>query len=111
SKNPAGRPASAAAVVAELDAIARSGTAPPVVVVWHPTAASAPAAPDPWSNLESTEASAVVARKPRPQREPEEEDEDEAPRRRSSRRADPDDEPRSFKWVWIGGGTALAAVL
>ena len=103
AKHPDDRPASADEVVAQLDAIARSQTAAPVFVVWHPTNATTPAAaPNPWSDIESTEGAALTPRTTRTRREPEEED----PRR--SRR---DSEARSLKWVWIGGGTALLAVL
>ena len=53
SKDPAGRPASAAAVVAELDAVARAPTAPPVVVVSLPAIVTGPDGPNPWSDIET----------------------------------------------------------
>ncbi len=120
SKNPAGRPQTAAHVVVELEAIRRLLIAPPVVVVSAPVPA-APAA-DPWADLEATEREETPApaaksspRHARPTRdEPE-------PRRRAPAREEPEprarrssrDEPgpRSFKWLWIGGGVAGLVLL
>jgi serine/threonine protein kinase len=136
AKNPAQRPASAAAVAAELDAIARELTAPKVVVVSLPSAASAPSA-NPWSDLDSsgtdTGPRAVVksgtgtrpalpTRRRERTRDEDEDDRDEDDRDRESDRRrrrdrnrdrdeDESEKPRSFKWLWIGGATVLAVAL
>ena len=110
AKNPSGRPRTAAHVVAELEAIRRAVTTPPVAVVSLPAAApAAPVAANPWADIETTEreeAPAPVAKSaPRPARPARA---DEEPRRRAPARDDR--APRSFKWAWIAGG-ALGLLL
>ena len=109
AKAPAARPPTAAHVVAELEAIRLAVTAPPVAVVSLP--AAAPAAANPWADIETTEPDEAPAPAPppksvRPARPAREAEADAAPRRPAKRPAPERDDraPRSVKWVWVAGG-------
>jgi serine/threonine protein kinase len=131
AKNPAQRPASAAAVAAELTALARAVPGPSLAsapaVVWQPPAPTAavpalpsvPAVPsvvapqapaDPWGNLDATEVEERPARRPRRDRD-EDDDYDDRPRRKRRDRDDDRDPPRSLKGVWLGLLSAVALLL